>query len=186
MHEHFVADGLDLSPDIQRHLDDCPECHKVYDELIALADMLAPLERIEMTTEESAKMITALDREIAKAPPGGLAPSGDRRIMSIFRTALAAAAVVVMVLASASFNNKFPSSPTVFEAADDMMLSQVTSDDIATLVDSDETDLWTRMIDDESATYLTEVASAPQIDYVIDDISAEELEWLTENYSMEM
>lgn len=183
LNQMFTAGGLELSQDMHAHLEACPDCREYYQSLVTLNQALAPLSEIALTAEETARLNQSLAAAVAEADRRVPQPI-IRKIFGAFAPlALAAAAVVVLLMWSPWQNYAIRSSQTM--TADDLQFDNIKSDDIISLTNGD-TELLPTLVDEKTASYITEQVEPMQADEVLDKLSTDEVKWLNDNFSMEI
>lgn len=179
MDESFLAGGCHLPPEVEDHLGTCPECRAYYAQLQALGDTLAPLAGIALTPEEEAQLWAAVEGA-AGADVSQEFSSGKTRLFSFTRVLVTVAAVFVLMVIF--LKSDIPESPAFVFDVDDLQLTRVEIDDIAPLFVDGDSDLLPSLVDDESAGYLIQRIEPGQADDILEGITAEEIQWLTENF----
>ncbi len=182
--DNFMSTGYDLPRDITGHLDECTECRAYLEEMNILGAKLDPIAEISMSPEETIDFETGLNRAIEAADAEQSTYVPENRIFSLTRMALAAAAVLIMM--AVSFNSDMTNGLAVLQNMDALQLSQVDTDDMAMMFVNGDSDLLPSLVEDESAAYLTDQIKPGQADDILDAVTAEELEWLMENLTMEI
>jgi len=182
--ENFLAGGYHLPPEVEAHIGDCPECRAAYQEMLALGETLEPLADITMTAEETARFETGLSQAIAETGPRRLSYVPENRIFSIARLALAAAAVLVMM--AVAYNPDLPTGLALFQTDDVWQPTNLETEDVALMYADGDTDLLPSPMDDQTADYLTEQLHPAQAEDLLESVTAEELEWLQQNLTLEI
>jgi len=182
--ENFLAGGYQLPSAIEEHIGNCPECKAAYNEMLALGETLGPLADISMTRDEAARFELGMSRVLAEIDIPGPSYVPENRIFSIARLALAAAAVLVMM--AVTYNPELPSDLAILQNGDIWQTSRPETEDMARLFASDDTDLLPSPMDDQAANYLTDQIQPAQAEGILESVTAEELEWLQENLTLEI
>lgn len=176
--------GRELTADLREHMDACPACRAYAAELESLAELLAPLDDIALTPDEAAHLEVDLLESLPDEPaPIPVQPS-EHRIFSLTRVLFAAAAVLVMMLISTNRTE----TPDV--AGDDgweaLQLTQLDQMDMASILFDSNIDILPSLVDQSSAAYIYDQVQPGQVDDIFEKLSAEELAWLAENFTMEI
>lgn len=182
--ENFVATGFDLPDDIAGHVKDCGYCRDYYEELISLSASLDPIAEVSMTPDETAQFESGLFEAIEETEIAQPSYVPEGRVFSIARMALAAAAVLLMMVTS--FNPDFPAEVAIMQNTEELQLTSVEAEDVALMFDNGDGVLIPSMLEDQSASFLTSQMQPGQAEDILDDVTAEELEWLMENLTMEI
>jgi len=184
LNQMFTFGGLDLSPGAQTHLETCPECREYYEDLVDLNQDLAPLTDIALTPEEAARLNTGLTAKIEKLESAA-SRSATRRIFTVLAPlSLAAAAVLALLLWSPW--QHYVLQPTSTTVVGEFQFDKLKSDDILPLLTSNDADLLPALIDEKTASYITEQVKPMQADELLESLSKDEIKWLNDNLSMEI
>jgi len=184
LNENFLVTGISLPGDLERHIESCEDCRRYYDELVGLGNRLAPLSDISMSAAETVEFETRLENSIDNLEVTEPVLSDESRIYSILRLTLAAAAVFLITVVS--FKSDFPAATAVFQDGEQWQLSRVESDDLAVFFSNGDSDLIPALVDGGSADYLTSRIPSDQAYGLLETATEEEMEWLMENFSMEI
>jgi predicted anti-sigma-YlaC factor YlaD len=182
--DNFTATPLETTDEIAAHLDECPDCKAYFEGLLSLSAAIAPLADISMTDEESARLDEALNVAMQTAVVPDRQSRRKRTIFSIVRVATAIAAMFLIVTVSFHTNSVDTTWPVY--NIDDFELTGTSVQDLAPLFVNDNGDLLPSMVDQQSATYLTDQIDPAQAEDILESETSEEIEWLMKNYSMEI
>jgi hypothetical protein len=180
----FTIGGLELSPDIRVHLAGCPECREYHEDLRDLSQDLTPLAEISLSPAEVLRLEAGLEAGLEKAQPALSRPAGRRIINIMAPMALAAAAMVVLLLWS-PWQNRLPQPISKVTSAE-IQFDNLDADDILPLLTSKDADLLPALVDEKTASYITEQIKPMQADEVLEKLSTDEVKWLNDNLSMEI
>jgi hypothetical protein len=180
----FTVGGLELTPEMTAHLDSCPECREYYEDLVDLSKDLTPLAEISLSPVEVSRLEAGLEAGLDKAKPALSRPT-DRKFINIMAPmALAAAAMVVLLLWS-PWQNRLP-QPISKATSAEIQFENLDADDILPLLTSKDADLLPALVDEKTASYITEQIKPMQADEVLEKLTTDEVKWLNDNLSMEI
>lgn len=180
--EGVTIAGLEISPEIQTHLESCPGCHAYAGQLEVLATTLEPLSQIMLTGEEVTLIEAGLNRRIDEAP----VVRGFSFRLRLVTVPLAVAAAVILLFMFWSPANHWIETPTFTSIDDEWSLDAISSEDVMTTLSNGNGDLLPSFIDTKTAAYLTGQMEPGQADDILDGVSDAEMEWLEKNLSLEI
>lgn len=172
---HFGLEELPI--DLQTHLDECESCRAYHDEMTVFADSLGSDTDIPFSAEELDQAVSDVVERIDNQPT---VVSVISPVANWLRPMLRIAAVLMVVgLSYSSYQLGLESSLGV--GTDMLQLADAADDRLNVLLDYDtdsemDEGLIGILIDDYCADGAYEATAS-----LLDDISAEELEYLTEN-----
>ncbi|MFH1700963.1 MAG: hypothetical protein ABIE07_10280 [Candidatus Zixiibacteriota bacterium] len=184
MDELFTGSPMKLPDEMQNHIESCDECRAYYNEFAQMSEMLAPLAGFELTEKEAARLESGLRKKMIDEPAPIPVQPRERNIFSWIRMASAVAVVALIVLFIYS-----PESPNQITTALDW--TEINSDNIDTdllaemIFDSDENILG-EFIDESTTDYITSQIESDQAFDLLENLTEEELAWLSENFTMEI
>ncbi len=183
LNESLTVQGVKLTEAVGRHIDSCPDCGRYYHELQDLQAKLAPLEQIELTVAEQAKISGKLATSLsASALPQMEAPV--RNLSGMFlRPILALAAV--LAIAFGSWQNQTHIS-AIKPAVDEMELAGISGQELATIFVNGEIEEISTAIDQTSISYLANQISSRQAEDILEEVTDDEIDWLIDNLDMEI
>ncbi len=180
--ESFLSGGIKLADEIKKHTATCPACQNYLIEMTSLSDDLNLVSQIELTSAESEAMVSALSKEIQPKRV-----TSRFNITSLIRSGLAAAAIIIISFLARPDDQNPIVNFTIDQYWEELQMTRINPDDLSLLlVNGDGTDYLPSLIDTAEAKYLTNQIPAGQIDDLLFDIDSEELEYLAQNYAMEM
>lgn len=182
--ENFLAGGYHLSVAIEEHIGKCPECKAAYEEMLALSRTLDPLVNIAMTADEAARFESKMARAMAEIDYVKPSYAPENRFFSIARLALAAAAVLIIM--AVTRDPDFSTGLAILQNADTWQSSRLETEDMALLFANGDSDLLPSPMDDQAVDYLTDQIQPAQAESILESVTAEELEWLQENLTLEI
>lgn len=179
LRENFDSSGRDLPSDFQTHLDGCPQCRAYAAELHTVSESLKSLGDLALTAEEVRRLEEGLAKGLLSEPAPIPVQKKERRLFPILRLA----AVVAFIVLLAVHIEEPPGPP------EESMLSEITLDNIDPEILArmfyESGDLEDAAIIDRSlAGYITSQVGYGQADDIFDDLTEEELLWLSEHYTM--
>lgn len=184
MREQMTVAGREFTADLREHLDACPDCRAYAAELESLGDLLAPLDDIGLTADEAARLEGDLLASLPDEPAPIPVHPPEHRIFSLTRVLFAAAAVLLVMLISTN-RTETPDVATD-DGWDGLRLTQLDETDMASILFDSNVDLLPSLVDQSSAAYIYDQVQPGQVDDLFEGLSAEELSWLAENFTMEI
>jgi len=182
--EQITAAGIQPPGNIQDHLDACDDCRVYYRELSLLSESLLPLDDISMTAEESAKLEAAVGAVIGSGGRWNTCLKPEKKMYAIVRAAAAMAALVLIVLVVSGKQTADEAMPMY--SIDEFDLSHTSAEDMAPLFVNGDQDYLPSLVDEEKAAYLTDQVYPAEAEEILESATTEEIEWLMENYSLEI
>jgi len=184
----LLSTGIEITDDIRMHLDTCDECRAYHAEMMALGKQFQALDNITMTPEESAQLLGNLEHVYDQTLyPSAVSPGLSSIIRGwltpLVRPAIAAAFVLVIALTSGDgmFNDMVASTKI-----DNLQMATIPDEQIVNDLVSQNSSLISDAWDDETASYITQQVEPDQAADILDNLTAEEFEYLMDNYSMEI
>jgi hypothetical protein len=149
-----------------------------------LTDLFDPLKDITLTDTESAVLEGRLHHAVDEADSLDAPYSRKNKISSITRLVFSAAAALVIMLIS--FNNDPPAQLAINQRFNEIQLTQLSDNEILQLLMNGDADLLPSIVDQNSASYLTDQISPGQAEDIFETATTEELEWLLSNFNLEI
>lgn len=182
--ELFTGAQLKLPEDMQKHMESCDKCMSYFQELTKMSEFLEPIAEFELTKEESARLEQGILENMVDEPVPIPVQPRERKIISWIRMATAAALVTLIVL----FVYSPEESNQLITALDwtGIESDNIDSDLLAEVVfDSDEYIL-EEFFDETTTEYITLQIQSDQAYDLLESLTEEELNWLSENFTMEI
>ncbi|MCP4566351.1 MAG: hypothetical protein GY841_02090 [FCB group bacterium] len=176
----FTSAGIDVAADVHVHLEACAECKAYYDELTAMVELLHPLDNLELTPNESSTLMAGLEKAAERT---------DRKrpvyqwAAAILRPAMAVAMVMIIMF---SAGPNLPGLLVLDADMENLEFSQTETEEILSYMINDNVDLVPELIDPGDAAYITGQVTSAQAEDIFDDLSTEEINWLMDNFTLEI
>jgi hypothetical protein len=183
MNDNITSSGIELPDEIRNHVDSCDKCRAYYRELLGLLEKLDGLNSIMLTADESSQLIRKIETAIDHSAQPDSKQSLIRWIATIARPALAVAAVLIITLFSTPH---LPTDSTVSQEMEEVLPSRTGQENLLQLLLNGDLDYLSSLLDQSSISYITDQVKPGQVDDILNDISAEEMEWLMENLKVEI
>ncbi len=180
-----TADGIELTPELRRVIETDPEAKAYYDELLLLSGRFTPLRHIAITADESESLLAGIEAEIetvASVTPS-FAWSGLLKLL--WQPAMAAVLLLIIVLLP-----QMQKSPEIANVAVTNTVTSVTTDigetELALLLSDNEVESLSYLLDESTQSYITSQVEPGQAGDIFEQLSDEELQYLAENFTLEM
>jgi len=181
LQDGFTSAGWELPAEVERHLDECPDCRAYKAELSALAEPLSRVAEISMTAEETLRLESSLKAAVEAGDSYGVSQKSETLRFWLSRMGFAAAAVAVIMIVS--LGPPVPDDAAIVRNLGEMQMSQTVAADAALLLVNGDKDVLPSLDNQDQAAYLTEQIQTGKADDILESATPEEVEWLMQNYA---
>ena len=185
---NLTATGIELTPEVREHMGACDDCRAYYNELLKLIEEFEPVSNLTLNEDEAAFLEKNLAEKIDSIPIP--VPAEKRRPMWARLTSLVVrpAAALLSILLIASISMKQPPANYISDVGSEVISQNISDTQDLDLVYSGDTDeLMQNVLDDDSKIeYFTGQVPTYKAEEILNNMTAEEYQYLMKNLVMEI